>query len=398
MTMNVYNIVWADDEIDDLLDRETIIELESKGFKIVGQAHDGKELKTLLSNPENVDAVIIDANFNESDIEIVSERDTSGLEYARGIYLHTLKQRIPFFLFTNRSDELLKDIYKYNPKFLEDFPRHKRWFNKSGQGEYDEMFDAIRNTVDEIKSPHFILRNKFSKEFAAAKLIPNAENLLFEGLLEEFSDFSSNKVINESFNPVRMLCENIIDKCQEHGYIPYLSSLNSICGFLEMKEVDGFKLTAPIMHKTLIHSLDYFLSITQDGSHDKSGLPLEVIDYVRFRQNKSLYKSILYIAMDLLLWYKELIDKNLDTEGLWSGTYESRGKVCAVMNGDRLSYIVNGEYQIEDNGELEDGSDVVIIKSVSNLHPFGGVTKFVFKSNYKIIKRSTVQIDRTEQL
>lgn len=137
MTMNVYNLVWADDEIDDILDRESITELESQGFKIVGLAHDGEELKALLRKPEMVDAVIVDANFNESDVEISSERDTSGLDYARGIYLHTLKQRIPFFLFTNRNDEILKDIYKHNPKFLEDFPRHKRWFNKSN--EYDEM-------------------------------------------------------------------------------------------------------------------------------------------------------------------------------------------------------------------------------------------------------------------
>lgn len=238
--------------------------------------------------------------------------------------------------------------------------------------------------MEETKSPYFILRNKFSDEFEAAKLIPNAENLLYKGLLEELSDFTSNDAIIESFNPIRMLCENIINKCQEKGYIPYLSSLNSICDFLELKEVDGFKLTTPIMHKTLIHSLDYFLSITQDGSHDKSGLPLEVIDYVRFRRNKSLYRSILYIAMDLLLWYKELIENNPNPEELWSGTYEATGKVCAVMNGDRLSFIVNGEYQIENNGELQDGLEIFIIKSNPNRHPFGGVTKFVFKTNYKI--------------
>lgn len=40
MRMNVYNLIWADDEIDDLLDSDTIDELESKGFKIVGLAHD----------------------------------------------------------------------------------------------------------------------------------------------------------------------------------------------------------------------------------------------------------------------------------------------------------------------------------------------------------------------
>lgn len=384
--MNVYNIVWADDEIDDLLDRDTVDELNEQGFNIIGTAHNGKELEQLLERPEMVDAVIVDANFNESDTHIESERDTSGLTYARSIYTHMLKRTIPFFLLTNRADELLREIYQYNPDFLDDFPRHKRWFKKSDIEDYNNMFEEIKKAVEESKSPYFILRNKFSNEFAAAKLIPNAENLLFKGLQEEFSNFVSNDAIIESFNPVRMLCENIISKCQAKGYIPYLSSLNSICDFLEQKEVEGFKLTTPIMHKTLIHSLDYFLSITQDGSHDKSGLPLEVIDYVRSRQNKSLYMSILYIAMDLLLWYKDLLEKNPDTEGLWSGTYEATGKVCAVMNGDRLVFVVNGEYQIENNGGLEDGSDILIIKSNPNRHPFANVTKFVFKTNYKIIK------------
>ena len=66
MTKNVYNIVWADDEIDDLLDKDTIEELESKGFKIIGQAHDGEELESILSKPEMVDAVIVDANHSNS--------------------------------------------------------------------------------------------------------------------------------------------------------------------------------------------------------------------------------------------------------------------------------------------------------------------------------------------
>ena len=386
MKTSVYNIVWADDEIDELLDRETISELESKGFKIVGRAHDGEELASFLRRPEMVDAVIVDANFNESDVEIGSERDTSGLDYARGLYLHTVKQTIPFFLFTNRSDEMLRDIYKHNPKFLEDFPRHKRWFNKSGQGEYEELFEAIKNVIEEMKSPNFILRNKFADEFEAAKLIPNAEKLLFTGLHSEITDFSSDSTIIESFNPVRMLCENIIDKCQEKGYIPHLSSLNSVCAFLEQKEIEGFKLTKPIMHKTLIHSLDYFLSITQDGSHDKSCLPLEVIDYVRRRRNGNLYKSILYIVMDLLLWYKELLNDIQDPVGLWTGTYEAEGKVCVVINGDKPVFTVNGKYQIENKGELKDGDYIIIIKSHPNRYSFGTIDKFVYKTNYKIKK------------
>lgn len=112
--MNVYNIVWADDEIDDLLDDETVDELKEQGFNIVGMAHNGKELEQLLEKPKMVDAVIVDANFNESDTHISSERDTSGLTYARSIYTHMLKRSIPFFLLTNRADELLREIYQYN--------------------------------------------------------------------------------------------------------------------------------------------------------------------------------------------------------------------------------------------------------------------------------------------
>ena len=90
--------------------------------------------------------------------------------------------------------------------------------------------------------------------------------------------------------------------------------------------------------------------------------------------------------MDLLLWYKELLDVIPDPSGLWTGTYEAKGKVCAVMNGDRLVYTINGEYQIEDNGMLYDGAELFILKSHPNRHPFGSITKFVFKTNYKIKK------------
>ena len=48
MNTNVYNIVWADDEIDAILD-EVIVDLKENGFNIVGTAHDGKELEERLS-------------------------------------------------------------------------------------------------------------------------------------------------------------------------------------------------------------------------------------------------------------------------------------------------------------------------------------------------------------
>ena len=162
MNTNVYNIVWADDEIDAILD-EVIVDLKENGFNIVGTAHDGKELEERLSKPELIDAVIVDANFNESIDTVAHDRDTSGLDYARGLYMHKLKRSIPFFLYTGRNDELLKDIYKDKPSFQEDFKRHERWFRKSIPGEFEEMLEKIKNAVDQLKSPHYIIRNKYTE-------------------------------------------------------------------------------------------------------------------------------------------------------------------------------------------------------------------------------------------
>ena len=46
--MNVYNIVWADDEIDDFLDEDYENDLREMGFNIIGKAHDGIELENIL--------------------------------------------------------------------------------------------------------------------------------------------------------------------------------------------------------------------------------------------------------------------------------------------------------------------------------------------------------------
>lgn len=386
MSMNVYNIIWADDDIDALKDRYEK-RFTKNGLCIIGIAHNGEELELQLSEKiDFVDAVIVDANFNETEVDIDDERDTSGLTFTR---THLLKvyPNIPFILFTQREDELINRKYQnIQAKFTKEFPRHKRWFHKNDDDELLEMFDSIKEEVDYRNTDQFRIRQKYRKEFEAAKLIPNAENLLLKGIQSEVTNDLSSEAIVECFTPIRMICENIIDQCQEREYIPYISSLNSICDFLRQKEVEGFKLTTPIMHKTLVSSLEYFLSITQDGSHDKSSLPLEVIDYVRRRNNNNLYRAMLYIVMDLLLWYKDLIDNNPESKGLWTGTYEAIGKVCAKMNGERLVYTVNGEYQIEDNGKIKDGSEVFIIKSVPSRFPFEKITKYVFKTNYKIKK------------
>lgn len=306
--MNVYNIIWADDEIDDILSEVAVERLRKKGFEVLGAAHDGQELEEMLDEYEGrVDAVIVDANFNESSVEITNERDTSGLDYARHLYLFRLKKKVPFFLFTNRSDELLREIYNSNPKFLEDFPRHKRWFNKSGQGERDEMLDEIRAVVDEMATPEFYIRNKYLNELNACTLIDGAYDYFFDVLVRDFKGTLGD--MKEPFIPVRRIIEKGFGLAERLALIPPVSSdINSTAAYLFhdcFKKGDVVlydKLDKNLMPKPLAASLRYIVNITQDGAHSKSDLQLKVDEYFAETGDLNLLRSVVFAAMDFVKW------------------------------------------------------------------------------------------------
>lgn len=60
------------------------------------------------------------------------------------------------------------------------------------------------------------------------------------------------------------------------------------------------------MPAALARALWYFLDITQDTSHKKDDLNLNVLKYVSDVQSISLFRSVLHIAMDICLWYEQV--------------------------------------------------------------------------------------------
>jgi len=332
MSTNVYNIVWADDQIDDILDEDTLQDLKEKGFNIIGCAHNGEELRSILEKRELIDAAIVDANFNESDQKIESEQDTSGLDYSRSLYLHKLNRAIPFFLFTGRNDELLKEKYANNPKFLVDFPRHKRWFNKTLPGEFNNMLDEIKKAVDETKTPSFIVRNKYKDELAAAKELSNETyDFILNFLIRDHNN--TLQEIKEPFITVRRTIEKIFGECEKLNLIPPISyNLNGTVYYFQNGKYDGryyskqsnttYQMTKPdLMPKPLACALSYITKITQDASHSKDQLNLKVNEYFDKTQDFLLVRSVVYILMDIIKWYDTTAlnndDEELNEQVLW---------------------------------------------------------------------------------
>lgn len=326
MSKSVYNIVWADDEIDALLDEDTRDDLENDnynigcGFNVIGIAHDGVELGKELENKHSiVDAVIIDANFNKSGTNVNNERIVSGLSYAWNLIDDRYKN-IPFFLFSARNEEILREAFKNTPELLDSFPRHKRWFYKDG--EWEEMLQQIKATVDGMDSPEYKIRRKFRYELNSSILIDGAEMYLMRILKSEYNnDYNS---IVEPFMPIRRGVEKIFDNLAARNLIPPINNdFNGTADYLiygsyRAKDENGrycidtnhhyiYKYKSDsidaLIPKSVAKSLNYLVDIVQDSAHSKEGLKLKVDEYWKETHDKLMLLSCVYIYMDILKWF-----------------------------------------------------------------------------------------------
>ena len=295
MEANVYNVIWADDDVDSYrMDDVTIRIMKSENVKLLDYAHTSTELREKLNEWEDmVDAVITDGNFDRKRTTDIL-KSTSGLsDVLSFINEYNRKRFIPFFLYTGKK-ALLKE--KFTDGELEYFENRDRIFEK---GNFKAMLLKIKEDVDNINSPQYRIRNKYSKEFEAAKLIDEATENLQRGLLYLYDEGSWNNT-QDYFNPARKIVERIKTSCSQMNLLPPRLSLNVASKLFSGLDC-GFRLKRELMEKPLAESLHFFLKITQDGSHDEDDMSLNVDQYVRDTKNINLYRTILYITMDLFL-------------------------------------------------------------------------------------------------
>lgn len=395
MIMRQYRVIWADDEIAAIVTEDSKKRwLDKYQLDIIATATTGEQLREAMrENIDLVDAVIVDANFDASEQLPAGERVISGLRRAfelNRLYNEEQRLNIPFFLFTGRPKSvLLEGREKDDSQSMIDlFEKTERWFEKSmGELSTERLFKKIKLDVDEVNTKDFALRSRFANEFNAARLLPKCGKWLMEALRFEYDVTGAYRDTENYFNPARRIWEKIFDACKTQKFIPRLPSMNSAVDYFYMKKAGAYTATKMIMSKTLVRSLEFFLNITQDGSHSNSDLSLGVIDYVNETKNVNLYRSILYIVMDLLLWYQRLL-KNPPQGELWISDYEISGIVKRIGN---KFYVAN--YQLDANGSktVREGDEVGILSAIPNDRPFATpegryVDKYVYSSKYDILQ------------
>lgn len=385
MNKRIIRVLWADDEE---VYNEDYMPWESDQYKIelVAGVQDAEELKAeLIKHARLIDAVIVDANFADKGMPI-SERTGSGLVKSNELRAKydDGNKTIPFFLFTGRSDDVLKDMFGSDSGMLDYFVGNNHKFSKLVENATQRLFDRVDEVVEQQKTPEYQIRNQYQAEFEAAKLIEDAERNLEKGLLFIYEE-GFWKDTQDYFNPARKIVERIIGSCIEMNLLPPHISLNTAQKILH-GTLSDYSLSVPLMEKPLAESLRFFLSITQDGSHDANDLQLGVDQYVRQTQNVNLYLSILHIAMDLLLWHERMYKKyEKNATRLWSCSFVYQGKACVHSSG---KFFYTGIYQLENkSGALKNGDMVGIRSSIPNKYVKTGslITDYVFETNYIIL-------------
>ena len=147
----------------------------------------------------------------------------------------------------------------------------------------------------------------------------------------------------------------------------------------------GYWLKKPLMEKPLAESLHFFLKITQDGSHDENDMKLGVDKYVRDNKNINLYRTILYIVMDLLIWFNKVYKKyENNQEPLWEEYFEYDGTACFNID---LKCFYTGQYEFAKGVHLQDGAKVRVYESTDNWGYHKSIyPRLVKEKDFKILK------------
>lgn len=309
MSVNVYSVIWADDECITLEKDKSIRQLlDVKHIEVLAYVQTSEELKDKIETyKDRVDAIIIDGNFSKSHVAYLEPKDISGLIHTVSfIELFNNKRDIPFFLYTARK-VMLQELC--NNGEIDYFKNNNRLIQK---GDIELLANQIAHDVDHIHSVEFMVKKKYKCLLdIAQKVSPQCESDLHQFLLDEERDNKYDKAI-DLFTSLRKVVEQIMDNSRDNDIIPeQITTLNDYKRYWNDKQ-NGVKPKQGIMPLTINKTLWNLIDIIQDGSHSTQQLNIHVSEYVQETKRPFVFRACLFQVMDLLRWHNEIMSKLMD--------------------------------------------------------------------------------------
>lgn len=345
-------------------------------------------LKTDAEGLKEIDAVFFDVNV-ESGGNAVGHY---GLFRAMNV-----SGSVPLIVF---SDEDLDSFNAQERSFYELARSNRKGdrfvFKKDGESLKNAVRD-LRDSLDAQMSPDRAVKAKYSAELELARRLDPSGDMavtLVNAMRGEFEDFEDPKEIADRIGLLRIGAETIFNDAKERGLLPPLTFV----GAMQQLLADGeyfdngsrkyYRLTEEVMPATLSCAFEYFVTIVNGGHHAKQKGKLDVIGYISgVAKSPNVYRSCVFILMDLLRWYGGLkADAPLYEE---TAPFLEDDIIRKVKDGNRDYYYI-GRVHLGYSQGLTDGipGRVLTLRSVS-LEKFPappGVENEIrfFSTDYKI--------------
>lgn len=369
------NVVWCDDKVDSY-DNDSNREMFARhNCRLFKKAKTSDQLKTILNDNKGkglINAVIVDFNVSD-EFETPREDTASGFKWVHDYYSEYAP--IPFYLYSGRDIDFIKKKYKdfeYNIQNDYFFSyndnvklKHNRYFQN---GELEELLSMIEEEVEKIDAPEFRIRRKFAKAFEAIEQF-RLNDTIFIDILTGNDDVDRRKLCDK-VNPLRGVLERVCSILHDADVLPEIS-LNQLDQLVRKNEeyLEKHKLDPEdLMPEALAEALKFFVSYTQDGSHDKSQLKLDVREYLRSSGDIYLVKSLAILCLDIIVWFYKFYKKyeprkpflfipfRATVEDVCKSEKNGKTKTGAVLKDDEgFSYWLQ-----DDKGVLKKGDTVKI--------------------------------------
>lgn len=304
-----YQIIWADDEIDALLDEDGKALLSTQHVDVV-KCNNAAMLEEKLKNVSyRIDAVIVDANFTARDFTPSDETIVSGLRKAMmliGEYRH-----LPFYLYTQRHN--LSDLFDEDE--LSYFKDNNAIFFKGDS--LLPLLNRIKNDVDKINSAEFQIDNQYKKELYYFQIFDKQCNAKSHDLIRELlmqSRDGSLTCTERYFNQFRSeILENMNAVAAHFGIVPEGLTLNDFSRFI-CSNAEKYKLNEEVLPKALHMLMQYVVRMVQDGSHKRANLQYEVHQFVSENKDTLIIQSLLFAIIELITWFIPYLAMHMDKQ------------------------------------------------------------------------------------
>jgi len=330
----------------------------------------------------NIDAVVIDTT--------VGYDDNAPFKYF-GVWnaLRFASQNMPVFLYT---DKPWNEFGPMADMLLNPLKTFGGYVQKKDASSIKDLVRSVRNYLDEHSSPSTAVKRDYSLEIEVVNHIDPTGSIagtIIESLSSDIQFQDSEKKLNG----LRIAADTIFNNAKEERKIlPNMVHLGQFQQLLldgeyfDNNTMTMYRVQKGLMPETLVVALGYFVSIINPASHGTSERFLDVKGYI-LTQAKSLniFKSCLYILLDLLRWYKEIMEMDTAPKYEVVKPFKPDDVVMkTIVNGRDYYYL--GRVHLEPKNGIEGlpGSKIKLVKVSKEKQPIGDI--ILYSNNYNIQK------------